>query len=44
MLQQNIWHIDKYQDNKNNSKFVQPAKYCKRPFSVSSWEYTTSDL
>jgi len=32
MLQQNIWHIPKYQDNKNHPKFVQPAKYCKRSF------------
>jgi len=23
MLQQNIWHIAKYQDNKNHPKFVQ---------------------
>jgi len=28
MLQQNIWHIAKYQDNKNHPKFVQTAKYC----------------
>jgi len=27
MLQQNIWHIAKYQDNKNYPKFVQMAKY-----------------
>jgi len=25
MLQQNIWHIAKYQDNKNHPKFVQKA-------------------
>jgi len=25
MLQQNIWHIAKYQDNKNHPKFVQTA-------------------
>ena len=36
MLQQNIWHIAKYQDNKNHPKFVQTAKYCKRSFSLSS--------
>jgi len=29
MLQQNIWHIAKYQDNKNHPKFVETAKYCK---------------
>jgi len=29
MLQQNIWHIAKYQDNKNYPKFVQTAKHCK---------------
>jgi len=39
MLQQNIWHIAKYQDNKNHSKFVQTAKYCKRSFSLSSGIY-----
>jgi len=36
MLQQNIWHIAKYQDNKNHPKFVQTAKYCKRSFSLST--------
>jgi len=36
MLQQNIWHIAKYQDNKNHPKFAQTAKYCKRSFSLSS--------
>jgi len=36
MLQQNIWHIAKYQDNKNHPKFVQTAKYCKRSFSLPS--------
>ena len=36
MQQQNIWHIAKYQDNKNHPKFVQVAKYCKRSFSLSS--------
>jgi len=36
MQQQNIWHIAKYQDNKNHPKFVQAAKYCKRLFSLSS--------
>jgi len=44
MLQQNLWHIDKYQDNKNHPKFVQTAKYCKRSFALSSWEFTTSNL
>jgi len=29
MQQQNIWHIAKYQHNKNHPKFVQMAKYCK---------------
>ena len=23
-----MWHIAKYQDNKNHPKFVQTAKYC----------------
>jgi len=36
MQQHNIWHIAKYQDNKNNPKFVQTAKYCKCSFSLSS--------
>jgi len=36
MLQQNIWHIAKYQDYKNHRIFVQTAKYCKRLFSLSS--------
>jgi len=36
MLQQNIWHIAKYQDNKNDPKSVQTVKYCKRSFSLSS--------
>jgi len=36
MQQQNIWHIAKYQDNKNHPKFVQTAKYCKRSFPLSS--------
>jgi len=36
MLQQNIWHIAKCQDNENHPKFVQTAKYCKRSFSLSS--------
>jgi len=36
MLQQNIWLIVKYQDNKNHPKFVQTAKYCKRSLSLSS--------
>jgi len=44
MQQQNKWHIAKYQDNKNHPKFVQTAKYCKRSFSLSSWEFTTSNL
>jgi len=44
MLQQNIEHIAKYQDNKNHPKFVQTAKYCKRSFPLSSWEFTTSNL
>jgi len=44
MLQQNIWHIAKYQDNKNHPKFVQTVKYCKRSFSLSSWEFSTSNL
>jgi len=44
MLQQNIRHIAKYQDNKNHPKFVQMAKYCKRSFSLSSQEFTTSNL
>ena len=45
MLQQNIWHIAKYQDNKNHPKFVQTAKYCKRSFSLnSSQKFTTSNL
>jgi len=35
MLQQNIWHIAKYQDNKNHPKFVQTAKYCQPSFSLS---------
>jgi len=30
MLQQIIWHITKYQDNKNDPKFVQTTKYCER--------------
>jgi len=36
MLQQNIWNIAKYQDNKNHPKFVQTAIYCKHSFSLSS--------
>jgi len=44
MLQQNIKNISKHQDNKNHPKFVQTAKYCKRSFSISSWEFTTSNL
>jgi len=36
MLQQNIWHIATYQDNKNHPKFVLTAKYCKGLFSLSS--------
>jgi len=44
MLQQNIWHIAKFQDNKNHPKFVQTAKYCKPSFSLSSQEFTTSNL
>jgi len=36
MLQQNIWHIAKCQDNKNLAKFVQTPKYCKRSFSLSA--------
>jgi len=44
MQQQNIWHIAKYQDNKNHPKFVQAAKYCKRLFSLSSFKFTTSNL
>jgi len=39
MLQQSIWHIAKYQDNKNHPKFVQTAKYRKRSFSPSSGIY-----
>jgi len=36
MLQQNIWHIPKYQDNSNHPKLEQKSKYCKRSFSLSS--------
>jgi len=36
MLQQNIWHIAKYQDNKNHTQFVQTVKYRKRSFSLSA--------
>jgi len=36
MLRKNIWHIAKYQDNKNHPKFLQTAKHCKRFFSLSS--------
>jgi len=44
MLPKDIWHIAKYQDNKNHPKFVQTAKYCKCSFSLSSYEFTTSNL
>jgi len=44
MLQQNIWHIAKYEDNKNHPKFAQTAKYCKSSFSFCSYEYTNSNL
>jgi len=32
MLQQNIWHIAKYQDNKNHPKFVQRLNTANVPF------------
>jgi len=46
MLQQNIWHIAKYQDNKNHPKFVQTAKYCKRSFHfpLRNLQLQTCDL
>jgi len=36
MLQQNIWRIAKYQDNKKHPKFVQMAEYCKPSLPLSS--------
>jgi len=34
MLQQNIWHIAKYQDNKNHPKFVQRLNTANVPFHL----------
>jgi len=44
MQQQNKCHIAKHQENKNHPIFVQTAKYCKRSFSLSSEEFTISNL
>jgi len=42
MQQQNIWHITKYQDNKNHPKIVQTTKHCKRSFSFYFLEFTSN--